>query len=286
MLDNIVNDVRIALYTQAVRGIVLYHSNHLKLLTTYGAIADAIKATPSGGQINQTLARIAEEDFEAKGPLTTAVVVNATTSRPGKGFFAQARHLGIEITQDEAAEDAFWHDQLRKLGVAPFTLEGFITKMAEEPQSTNENPKVVGGLYTKLRSTTILTGETVFDENDLKDKIAANLKGNSPLPEYDKIYLPAGRLIPGDIVLWTDAHNPGIACRKQSYVARELKVSSVRHEGATTIWTSGAETFTIPSYGTHLKIRPRPSKMYINVPIAAKKPEEPVEPASQLPRGD
>jgi len=113
------------MYASMVRGIVLYHAHHLKLLTTYGAIASATKVLPRGGQLAQAIALITEDDHKAKRPLSTAVVVNSKTGRPGSGFFIQCRQLGFEIGESDDDELDFWYAQLFKLGVQPVTLEGF-----------------------------------------------------------------------------------------------------------------------------------------------------------------
>lgn len=116
-----------AMYASQVRGIVLYHANHLKLLVTYGEIATALGTTPRGAQLGQALALITEDDFKNKRPLTTAIVVNAETKRPGKGFFDQCAQLHQAASRDgvtllQNLEEGFWESQIKQMGVAPFYL--------------------------------------------------------------------------------------------------------------------------------------------------------------------
>ncbi len=124
MFDHITKDVQLAMFASMVRGIVLHYSNHLRLLVTYGAIAESVKTLPRGGQLAQALALITEDDHKAKRPLTTAVVVNAEHEIPGVGFFEQCRTLGYTIDTTPDAECLFWKNQLDRMRVAPFTLEG------------------------------------------------------------------------------------------------------------------------------------------------------------------
>lgn len=126
MFDHITKDVQLAMFASMVRGIVLHYSNHLRLLVTYGAIAESVKTLPRGGQLAQALALITEDDHKAKRPLTTAVVVNAEHEIPGVGFFEQCRTLGYTIDTTPDAECLFWKNQLDRMRVAPFTLEGAI----------------------------------------------------------------------------------------------------------------------------------------------------------------
>lgn len=118
MFEHIEKDVGRAMFASMVRGIILYHTNHLKLLVTYGEIATALKTLPGGGQMSQALALITENDARNKRPLSTAIVVNSQTKRPGKGFFDQCQALGVKFTSPED----FWQDQIKKLGVAEFYL--------------------------------------------------------------------------------------------------------------------------------------------------------------------
>jgi len=123
MFESTVKAVQRDLYAAQVHGIVSYFANHLRLLVTYGDIASALKVTPRGGQLAQALAAITEADYKAKRPPSTAVVVNKHLGRPGSGFFVQCRELGWPVGASEADEEAFWHECLRRLKVAPYTLD-------------------------------------------------------------------------------------------------------------------------------------------------------------------
>ena len=122
MFARITQDVQAAIYAAAVKGIVAHYASHLKLLTTYGAIADSLGIlTPKGGHLDQALAFIAEDDLSNGRVPSTAVVVSAHTGKPGSGFFQQLRQLGYNIP--EGSEVLVWEKMLADLGVAPFTLE-------------------------------------------------------------------------------------------------------------------------------------------------------------------
>jgi hypothetical protein len=115
-----------ALHVACVRGILSHYAHHLHLLVSYGAVADTVKHAIRGRGLSELLAIIAEEDHQEKRPLSTAVVVNAETEKPGSGFFDQARSLGISIERTPEAEEVFWTNQLLLLQVKPFTLKSVI----------------------------------------------------------------------------------------------------------------------------------------------------------------
>mgnify|MGYP001563254328 CR=1 FL=1 len=146
MFDHITKDVQLAMFASMVRGIVLYHAQHLRLLVTYGAIADAVKTLPRGGQLAQALALITEDDHKAKRPLSTAAVVNAEFGIPGLGFFEQCRSLGFHIGRTPDAEYTFWKNQLDRMHVAPFTLEGVVqARPSDETRNLAEIVDILQG---------------------------------------------------------------------------------------------------------------------------------------------
>jgi len=122
MFESTVKAVQRDLYVAQVHGIVCYFAYHLKLLVTYGDIASALQSTPRGAQLAQALAAITEADHKAGKPPSTAVVVNKHVGRPGSGFYVQCRQLGWPVGPSEADEETFWHECLKRLKVAPFTL--------------------------------------------------------------------------------------------------------------------------------------------------------------------
>jgi len=115
-----------ALHVACVRGILSHYAHHLHLLVSYGAVADTVKHAIRGRGLAEILAIIAEEDHQDKRPLSTAVVVNAETEKPGSGFFDQARSLGISVERTPEAEESFWTNQLLLLQVKPFTLKSLV----------------------------------------------------------------------------------------------------------------------------------------------------------------
>lgn len=114
--DRLSKDVDAGIYAATIRGILLHQIHIEKKVTTYGRLAQATASLPKGGQLAQALQKIAEDDFQAKRPLSTAIVVNETTGLPGTGFFKQARELGLPVDANEASEASFWRDQLFRLG--------------------------------------------------------------------------------------------------------------------------------------------------------------------------
>lgn len=120
MFTNVVKDVGHAMYASMVRGIILYHAYHLRLLVTYGEIARSLNSLPNGGQLGQALRLITEDDFKNKRPLSTAVVVNSQDNTPGEGFFTQCLELGYDVPYETRYE--FWMSHLTRLDVAPLTL--------------------------------------------------------------------------------------------------------------------------------------------------------------------
>jgi len=128
MLNHAEKRVVDALHVACVRGIISHYAHHLHLLVSYGAVSDTAKRAIRGRGLAEILAIIAEEDHAEKQPLSTAVVVNSETERPGKGFYEQARSLGILIARDPASEEAFWQTQLQRLQVNPLTLKGVVER--------------------------------------------------------------------------------------------------------------------------------------------------------------
>lgn len=188
MFESTVKAVQRDLYVAQVRGIVCYFAYHLKLLVTYGDIASALQSTPRGGQLAQALAAITEADHKAGKPPSTAVVVNKHVGRPGSGFFVQCRQLGFPVGPSEADEEAFWHECLKRLKVAPYTL-------GDEPDDVEPGIGPKGDPEFQRRHTTEVMG---IDENR---GVSLNVK-KRPLDAPDTEAALRARLAQADKAGW------------------------------------------------------------------------------------
>ena len=63
--------------------------------------------------IGRILGAISTHEHEAGRPLLSAIVVHQVDGRPGQGFFALARQLGL--LRPEQDEDAFWEAEVRRV---------------------------------------------------------------------------------------------------------------------------------------------------------------------------
>lgn len=256
-IEGLHDDVRAGVYAAQVRGIVRYFSNHLKLLTTYGAIADALQGTPRGCSIADALALIAEEDHAAGMPITTAVVVNHETGMPGTGFFTQMRRLGVASGGDEKAQRHFWESQLRFMGVAPLTLEQSRDHTVQASYQDGA-AKVVTRTFVTPTHGVGAPKESVAD--DLKRQTTTN-------PQSGEVHFPVHRLQPGMVVI-VNRQERHASRRMVTNVPEQFEVLSVREEESTDssipsilIWTARRaneqeapeRTFRSP-FGTHIKI--------------------------------
>ena len=82
--------------------------------TTYGALAERIGLPRRGPRMAREVGHLLEivsvyETCHAR-PLLSVVVFSTTARKPGRGFFALARELGL-LTEEED-EDAFYRHQL------------------------------------------------------------------------------------------------------------------------------------------------------------------------------
>ncbi len=82
--------------------------------TTYGALAERIGLPRRGPHMARELGRLLElislYETQHARPLLSVVVFSTTDKKPGRGFFALARSLGL-LAEDED-EDAFYRHQL------------------------------------------------------------------------------------------------------------------------------------------------------------------------------
>lgn len=287
MSFNVAKDVEAAIYASMVRGIVLYHAFHLKLLVTYGAITSALKVAPNGGQINNALGLITEDDYKNKRPLTTAIVVNSQLGRPGKGFFEQLRRLGYKIQRTDEAEESFWLGELAKMGVAPFTLDEFRLQQglaAQDPDFT-----IVRSFSTPTVADRIPTTEAPAKvTREQTRKITENFLAQTKTGPIDLLHVPGSYLQKGDRVVFTKmVRHP--ERRYSTPTEVEVVVQSVRkltHIGGSNEveWVGdNGETYVMPAVGNHVQIRPRQLDLHTEYPIGMIK--LPDRQASALPDG-
>ena len=64
-------------------------------------------------EIGRILGAISTHEREAGRPLLSAIVVHQVDGRPGQGFFALARQLGL--LQPGQSEDTFWQGEVRRV---------------------------------------------------------------------------------------------------------------------------------------------------------------------------
>lgn len=145
--NSISKDLEAVLYAAHVRGILLYHITVLQKAVSYGALAKATGSLPSGGQLAQALARIAEHDHSAGKPISTAIVVREDTGIPGAGFFNQCRKLGYDIIEDPAEEWNFWRKILGQLDVDIISEPDPISGLLHRPISSKEEISVLSSLW-------------------------------------------------------------------------------------------------------------------------------------------
>jgi hypothetical protein len=279
MEESIVKDVKLALFKLQVRGIVDHYAVHLRLLTTYGAIASSLGTRPTG-QLAVALARINEDDHGAKRPLRTAVVVNPATERPGSGWYVQAASLGLlRHAATDGEKELFWQSQISALGVRPFTLEEFFEKSARDVQNEYETT-VVRQFKTRAEGKPFIVDdpEQIPDITGLDQQLRDHSQVEA-LPRRGYTFFPVERLEPGMQILFHENFKiPGR--RAMTRVPTPYTVTSVQIEESTeggldlVVWQArqGAEeprTFRSTA-GSHVKLLP-----------IVDQPE--VEQASQLP---
>jgi hypothetical protein len=145
--DTVSKDLDATIYAAHVRGILLYHITVLQKAVSYGKLAKATGDMPSGGQLAQALARIAEHDHFAGKPLSTAIVVREDTGIPGSGFFNQCRKLGYDILDDPAAEVLFWRSAMTKLGIEDAFDADPLSALLHRPISGREEISVLSSMW-------------------------------------------------------------------------------------------------------------------------------------------
>jgi len=262
-IEGLHDDVRVAVYAAQVRGIVHYFAHHLKLLTTYGAIADALKDTPKGCSLPDALAMIAEEDHTRGRPLTTAVVVNHDTGIPGTGFFHQAHQLGAHDPGSGSdlsrVRRLFWRGQLQLMGVQPFTLEQSQARLAEDVKA-QEGTQVLSRTFITPTQPGTKRGNT-----PLPGEIANHLKSETTVGPSTVVHLPVERLTVGMVVFMSnpvrDARRRMVTNQPVSYVVRQVDIEKSTSPGdipSIVVWSAQREgadevsRFRSPAH-THVK---------------------------------
>jgi hypothetical protein len=104
--DHAVKQCRDLLETWARRGYV----------GTYSEVARAVTAIPwpdgphthEGSQIGMLLGEVAVSEWLQDRPLLSAIVVQAGTGVPGRGFYKLAHELGLLSTRNEDFDQIFW----------------------------------------------------------------------------------------------------------------------------------------------------------------------------------
>jgi hypothetical protein len=84
--------------------------------TTYYGVIAPLAGLDMGrewdrAEIGRILGAISTHEHEAGRPLLSAIVVHQVDGRPGQGFFALARQLGL--FEPGRGEDAFWQAEVR-----------------------------------------------------------------------------------------------------------------------------------------------------------------------------
>ena len=260
--DNVSKDLDATIYAAHVRGILLYHIAVLQKAVSYGKLAKATGDMPSGGQLAQALARIAEHDHFAGKPFSTAIVVREDTGIPGSGFFNQCRKLGYDILDDPAAELLFWRESMVKLGVEDVLYADPISALLHRPISGQEEIKVLSSMWdipevtepgneqkvdapNKLSDTALPKQlESQGDRVITIDQLCHQKTANEVVMSSDTVLLPASRLAVGDSVHLPDHASP-------------FKVESVRRfsgpNKGVVIWTSRGRKFETDN-NSHLKV--------------------------------
>ena len=83
-------------------------------LVTYAGLAASLRAVrlhPHAPAVARLLREVSTEDHERGRGMRSALVVFKSGGRPGAGFFALARELGMDVSD----RDAFWRGELAKV---------------------------------------------------------------------------------------------------------------------------------------------------------------------------
>jgi len=101
-------------------------------------------------KIGNMLAEISEHEHRSGRPLLSAVIISARTQRPGPGFFALARRLGVHTGNDD---DAFWRAELERVKETwrmgdPLQEPDKPTHPASPPWARNDPLAVAGVIAT------------------------------------------------------------------------------------------------------------------------------------------
>jgi hypothetical protein len=81
----------------------------------YSKVASIVGYHHRDKNFYRQLGRAIREDHAAGNPLRSALVINKQLGYPGQQFFEMARAVGISIGATQAAELAFWRNELWRL---------------------------------------------------------------------------------------------------------------------------------------------------------------------------
>jgi hypothetical protein len=264
--DGVADNVEASIFTASVKGILLYHVHCAKRLVTYGDLATATSAMPNGGQLAQALQRIAEDDYQAHRPISTAIVVSNETRMPGEGFFRQCAGLGFTVGQTPEERLLFWRRELTKLGVTPIVhdisnrhlLDTFAAETGSDVLKDGE-VGVLSGLWSEERRSkrhpaakdddviSRSTPDAVFpfmSADEQRAKIEANTKF---------VYVPAHHLKEGDVLI-----NPAQASNGGDVKVAKVDIQDVFKNGRsikTVTWTAEDGSQFVSDELIHYKVR-------------------------------
>lgn len=270
--DTVSKDLDATIYAAHVRGILLYHITVLQKAVSYGKLAKATGDMPSGGQLAQALARIAEHDHFAGKPLSTAIVVREDTGIPGSGFFNQCRKLGYDVLDDPAAEVLFWRSAMTKLGIEDAFDSDPLSALLHRPISGKEEISVLSSMWRTpetegvpekptsevkpvkdpkllINVTTEIQARDIQEARNPDARVCSEPRAQDPnslATQKEHIYVPAWQLEKGDIVHLPDHVSP--------FVVESVTQPLLRGDPRRVVrWSSMGRNFETEC-GSHLKI--------------------------------
>ena len=123
---SIITDVRQALITAQVYGLLLYQARRVQNPISYGVIGDVLQIPHQWGSLPRALTSLAEDDFSHERPILSSIVISAATGMPGQGYWDLVARLGLIARP--VPDKAFWEDQFARviskyevcIGASPF----------------------------------------------------------------------------------------------------------------------------------------------------------------------
>jgi hypothetical protein len=86
-----------------------------KDFTSYIDIAKVVGVFSGGDVLARILGKIAEADYKAGRPISTALVIRKDTGMPGDGFFSHMTSLGATVGTTLADHKKYWQAQVDAL---------------------------------------------------------------------------------------------------------------------------------------------------------------------------